>query len=137
MNQIRDIMEKNVVTLDQDSTVLDAARLLKEKKISFLVIMKNNEPIGVVTESDFVRKLVVEDKVASKTQLSEIMSYKFRSVTPSTEIEDAVQKMLNNKIRRLLVLDEGKLAGVVTQTDLTGFLRSKLLIDGTIQNFED
>ncbi|KAG2473291.1 MAG: Signal transduction protein [Nitrosopumilales archaeon] len=137
MNQIRDIMEKNVVTIDQDSTVLDAARLLKEKKISFLVIMKNNEPIGVVTESDFVRKLVVEDKSASKTQLSEIMSYKFRSVTPSTEIEDAVQKMLNNKIRRLLVLDEGKLAGVVTQTDLTGFLRSKLLIDGTIQNFED
>ncbi len=137
MNQIRDIMEKNVVTIDQDSTVLDAARLLKEKKISFLVIMKNNEPIGVVTESDFVRKLVVEDKSASKTQLSEIMSYKFRSVTPSTEIEDAVQKMLNNKIRRLIVLDEGKLAGVVTQTDLTGFLRSKLLIDGTIQNFED
>jgi CBS domain-containing protein len=137
MNQIRDIMEKNVVTLDQDSTALDAARLLKEKKISFLVIMKNNEPIGVVTESDFVRKLVVEDKVASKTQLSEIMSYKFRSVAPSTEIEDAVQKMLNNKIRRLLVLDEGKLAGVVTQTDLTGFLRSKLLIDGTIHNVED
>jgi len=137
MNQIRDIMKKNVVTIDQDSTVLDAARLLKEKKISFLVIMKNNEPIGVVTESDFVRKLVVEDKSASKTQLSEIMSYKFRSVTPSTEIEDAVQKMLNNKIRRLIVLDEGKLAGVVTQTDLTGFLRSKLLIDGTIQNFED
>ena len=137
MNQIRDIMEKNVVTIDQDSTVLDAARLLKEKKISFLVTMKNNEPIGVVTESDFVRKLVVEDKSASKTQLSKIMSYKFRSVTPSTEIEDAVQKMLNNKIRRLLVLDEGKLAGVVTQTDLTGFLRSKLLIDGTIQNFED
>ena len=137
MNQIRDFMEKNVVTLVQDRTALDAARLLKEKKISFLVIMKNNEPIGVVTESDFVRKLVVEDKVASKTQLSEIMSYKFRSVTPSTEIEDAVQKMLNNKIRRLLVLDEGKLAGVVTQTDLTGFLRSKLLIDGTIHNVED
>ena len=137
MNQIRDIMEKNVVTIDHDSSVLDAALLLNEKQISFLVIMKNNEPIGVVTESDFVRKFVVEDKVASKTQLSEIMSYKFRSVTPSTEIEDAVQKMLNNKIRRLLVLDEGKLAGVVTQTDLTGFLRSKLLIDGTIQNFED
>ena len=137
MNQIRDIMEKNVVTIDHDSSVLDAARLLNEKKISFLVIMKNNEPIGVVTESDFVRKFVVEEKVASKTQLSEIMSYKFRSVTPSTEIEDAVQKMLNNKIRRLVVLDEGKLAGVVTQTDLTGFLRSKLLIDGTIQNFED
>ena len=73
----------------------------------------------------------------SSVPLSEIMSYKFRSVEPSTEIEDAVQKMLNHKIRRLLVIEQGKLAGVITQTDLTAFLRSKLLIDGKIKNLED
>ncbi len=137
MGQIRDIMGKNVVTIDEDSSVLDAAQLLKEKEISFLVITKNNKPIGVVTESDFVRKLVVDDKIASKTSLSEIMSYKFRSVEPSTDIEDAVQKMLNNKIRRLLVIDQEKLVGVVTETDLTSFLRNKLLIEGTVKNLEN
>jgi len=137
MGQIRDIMEKNVITIDEDSSVLDAAQLLKEKKISFLVITKNNKPIGVVTESDFVRKLVANDKVATKTSLSEIMSYKFRSVEPSTDIEDAVQKMLNNKIRRLLVIDQKKLVGVITETDLTTFLRNTLLIEGTIKNLEN
>ena len=137
MGQIRDIMEKNVVTIEHDSTILDTATLLKEKEISFLVIMKNDEPVGVVTESDFVRKFVADGKVDSSVPLSEIMSYKFRSVEPSTEIEDAVQKMLNHKIRRLLVIEQGKLAGVITQTDLTAFLRSKLLIDGTIENLED
>lgn len=137
MGQIRDIMEKNVVTIEHDSTVLDAAKLLKEKEISFLVIMKNDEPVGVVTESDFVRKFVADDKVDSSIPLSEIMSYKFRSVEPFTKIEDAVQKMLNHKIRRLLVIEQGKLAGVITQTDLTAFLRSKLLIDETIKNLED
>ena len=137
MGQIRDIMGKNVVTIDEDSSVLDAAQLLKEKEISFLVITKNNKPIGVVTESDFVRKLVVDDKIASKTSLSEIMSYKFRSVEPSTDIEDAVQKMLNNKIRRLLVIDQEKLVGVVTETDLTSFLRNRLLIEGTVKNLEN
>jgi len=137
MGQIRDIMEKNVVTIDEDSSVLDAAQLLKEKEISFLVITKNNKPIGVVTESDFVRKLVVDDKIASKTSLSEIMSYKFRSVEPSTDIEDAVQKMLNNKIRRLLVIDQEKLVGVITETDLTSFLRNRLLIEGTVKNLEN
>jgi len=137
MGQVRDIMEKNVITIDHQKTVLDAAHLLKEKEISFLVIMKNDEPIGVVTESDFVRKFVVEDKLASQTPLSEIMSHKFRSVEPTTEIEDAVQKMLNNKIRRLLVIEQGKLAGVITQTDLTAFLRSRLLIEGTIKNLEE
>ena len=137
MGQIRDIMEKNVITIRHDKTVLDAACLMKENEISFLVVLKNEEPIGVVTESDFVRKLVANDKVASKVPLSEIMSYKFRSVGPSTEIEDAVQKMLNNKIRRLLVVDDEKLVGVITQTDLTSFLRSKLLIEGTVENLAE
>ncbi len=137
MGQIRDIMEKNVIIIGHDKTVLDAACLMKENEISFLVVLKNEEPIGVVTESDFVRKLVVNDKVASKVPLSEIMSYKFRSVEPSTEIEDAVQKMLNNKIRRLLVVDDGKLVGVITQTDLTSFLRSRLLIEGTVEKLTE
>jgi len=65
------------------------------------------------------------------------MSYKFRSVEPSTDIEDAVQKMLNNKIRRLLVIDQEKLVGVITETDLTSFLRNKLLIEGTVKNLEN
>jgi len=137
MGQIRDIMEKNVITIGHDKIVLDAACLMKENEISFLVVLKNDEPIGVVTESDFVRKVVANDKVASKVPLSEIMSYKFRAVGPSTEIEDAVQKMLNNKIRRLLVVDDGKLVGVITQTDLTSFLRSRLLIDGTVKNLAE
>ena len=137
MGLVRDIMEKNVITIGHDKTVLDAAGLMKENEISFLVVLKNDEPIGVVTESDFVRKLVANDRVASKVPLSEIMSYKFRSVESSIEIEDAVQKMLNNKIRRLLVVDDGKLVGVITQTDLTSFLRSKLLIEGTIENLAE
>ena len=68
--------------------------------------------------------------------VSEIMSSNFRWVEPETEIEDAIQKMLNNNIRRLIILDDNKLAGVVTQTDLTGFLRDKLLFDKTIKNIQ-
>jgi len=137
MAKVRDIMEKNVITIQHDKSSLDAANLLKEKDISFLVIVKDDVPIGIVTERDFVRKLVVDDKQASKTPLSEIMSLKFRSVESTTNIEDAVQKMLNYNIRRLIVLDDDKLAGVITQTDLTGFLRSKLLINGTVDHIED
>lgn len=136
MAQIRDIMEKTVITIEHDKNSLDAAKLMKEKNISFLVIMKNDQPLGVVTEKDFVKKLAAKDKQPSQVPLSDIMSYKFRSVEPSTEIEDAVQKMLNHKIRRLLVIDNGKLVGVITQTDLTAYLRSKLLIEGTIENIE-
>ncbi len=136
MGKVRDIMEKNVITIEEDKSALDAARLISEKDISFLVIVKDGIPTGVVSERDFVRKVVVNDKQASKIALSEIMSYKFRWVEPSTTIEEAVQKMLNNNIRRLIILENNKLVGVITQTDLASFLRSKLLIDGTVKNLE-
>ena len=136
MGKVRDIMEKNVITIEQDKSALDAARLISEKDISFLVIVKDGIPTGVVSERDFVRKVVVNDKQASKIALSEIMSFKFRWVEPSTTIEEAVQKMLNNNIRRLIILENNKLVGVITQTDLASFLRSKLLIDGTVKNLE-
>ena len=136
MGQIRDIMEKNVVTIEDDKTALDAARLISEKDVSFLVIMKNNIPIGVLSESDFVKRLAADDKKASEVIVSEIMSSNFRWVEPETEIEDAIQKMLNNNIRRLVILDNNKLVGVITQTDLTGFLRDKLLVDKTIKNIQ-
>ncbi len=136
MAQIRDIMEKNVVTIEDDKTALDAAHLISEKDVSFLVIMKNNIPVGVLSESDFVKRLAADDKKASEVIVSEIMSSNFRWVEPETEIEDAIQKMLNNNIRRLVILDNSKLAGVITQTDLTGFLRDKLLVDKTIKNIQ-
>ena len=134
MGQVRDIMQKNVITIQENKTALDAAKLISEKDISFLVIVKDDKPIGVITERDFVRKIAAQDKQASLIPLSEIMSYKFRWVEPSTEIEDAVQKMLNHNIRRLIVLEDEKLVGVITQTDLADFLRSKLLIEGTVKN---
>jgi len=134
MGQVRDIMQKNVIAIQEDKSALDAAKLISEKDISFLVIVKDGKPIGVITEKDFVRKVAAQDKQASLIPLSEIMSYKFRWVEPSTEIEDAVQKMLNHNIRRLIVLEDGKLVGVITQTDLTDFLRSKLLIESTVKN---
>ncbi len=136
MGQVRDIMQKNVITIQEDKTALDAAKLISEKDISFLVIIKDAKPVGVVTERDFVRKIDAEDKNASQIPLSKIMSYKFRWVEPSTDIEDAVQKMLNHNIRRLIVLENEKLVGVITQTDLADFLRSKLLIEGTVKNID-
>ena len=137
MDQIREIMRKDVVTIEFDKSALEAACLISEKDISFLVIMDNDSPIGVLSESDFVRRLAANDKKSSDVMISEIMSRKFRWVEPETKIEDAIQKMLNNNIRRLIILENGKLVGVITQTDLTAFLRNKLLVDGTVKNIKN
>ena len=137
MGQIRDIMEKNVITIEKNRTAQDAAKIIAEKDISFLVVMNDDLPEGVLSESDFVRKIAAEDRKSSDVPISEIMSYKFRSVGPTTTIEDAVQKMLNNNIRRLLILEDDKLVGVITQTDLASHLRDQLLVDGTIKSINN
>ena len=111
--------------------------LQAEKDISFLVVINDGIPQGVLSESDFVRKIAAVDKKSSEVKVSDIMSYKFRSVDPTTTIEDAVQKMLNKNIRRLLVTDNEKLVGVITQTDLASYLRDQLLVDGTIKSISN
>ena len=136
MGQVRDIMEKNVITIDINETANNAANQMKENDISFLVIIENGKPVGVVSERDFVQKLCINNQNSSDVKISDIMSYKFRWVNPTTKIEDAIQKMLNNNIRRLLILDVEKLVGVITQTDLASYLREKLMIDGTIKNIK-
>ena len=134
MTQVRDIMEKNVITIDYNKTALDASVILKEKEISFLVIMKEGKIAGIVSESDIVRKIAAKDLNSSQIQLEEIISKNFKWVESDLEIEDAVQKMLNSSIRRLIVLENEELAGVITQTNLAEFLRSKLLINATVDS---
>jgi CBS domain-containing protein len=136
MGQVQDIMEKNVITLEYNKSALDASKILKEKEISFLVIQKDGNPIGLVTERDIVRKIAAEDKKSSELTIQEVMSKNFKWVKPEEDIENAIQKMLNNNIRRLLVLNNDKLVGVITQTDLSVFLRSKLLINSTVDKLE-
>ncbi len=134
MGHVRDIMIRDVVTIENNKTAKDVALLLAEKNISSLVVVKNGEPIGLVTERDLARKVSTTDKKSSEVPLSELMSSNFRWVEPMTSIEDAVQKMLNKNIRRLLVLENGKLVGIITETDLAKYLRSKLLIDGALED---
>ena len=136
MAKVRDIMQKNVITIENVKKAHDAAIILKEREISFLVVVKEGKPIGIVSERDIVRKIVADNNDAQTTQLETIMSKNFKWVEPNASIESAVQKMLNNNIRRLVVLENENLAGVITQTDLTEFLRSKILINATVENIE-
>ena len=137
MGQVRDIMEKTIITIDHEKSGLDVSKLLKEKGISFVVVTKENKPIGLVTERDIVKKIASKDKKSSDISILDLMSKKILWVKPDDDIELAIQKMANNKIRRLLVLENENMVGVITQTDLSAFLRSKLLINGTHEKLEE
>jgi CBS domain-containing protein len=129
---IRDIMTKRVITIDEGSTALDAANLMAEKGISSLIVLNEGNPVGIVTERDFVKKICIKELQVSKVKTKDIMSKLRTFADPETPIEVAVQRMVNHKIRRLPVLENGKLVGIITVTDLAKHLRTTLLIEGAL-----
>lgn len=128
MDLLRQVMNRNVITIDHDKTARDAARLMADHSIGSLVIARDGKPVGIVTERDLVRKVCTKDLASSKISLSEIMSKPLIWAEPDLEIETAVQRMLNSKIRRLPVMENGDLVGIVTITDMAKHLRTKSLI---------
>jgi CBS domain-containing protein len=113
---VKDLMTKNVVSIDLRKSISDAATLMREKKIGSLVVTDEIIPIGMVTERDFVRRAVA-NKLLSDTAISEIMSKPLVTIDPNASLEEAARLMLEKKIRRLLVMQDTKMAGIIVASD--------------------
>jgi CBS domain-containing protein len=125
-------MTKYVVTIDANRTSLEAAKVMAEKGISSLIVLKDQDPVGIVTERDFVKKICIKELNVSRIKVNEIMSNIRTFADPETPIEVAVQRMLNHKIRRLPIMENNKVVGIITVTDLAKYLRTTLLIEGAL-----
>ena len=132
VEHVKDIMTKEVVTIDGTKTALDAAKLMSEKGISSLIVVKEGLPDGIMTERDFIKKVCSKELEISKVNIFEIMSRIRTFAEPDTPIEVAVQRMANKRIRRLPVMQQGKVVGIITVTDLAKYLRRILLLDGAL-----
>ncbi|MFL6355360.1 MAG: cyclic nucleotide-binding/CBS domain-containing protein [Nitrososphaeraceae archaeon] len=129
---VRDIMTKDIVTIDEGETALEAARIMSQKGISSLIVVKDEVPKGIITERDFIKKICAKQLEISQVKITSIMS-RIRTVAdPDTPIEVAVQRMANRGIRRLPIMQEGKVVGIITVTDLARYLRTILLLGGTL-----
>jgi len=131
---VRDNMTKNVVTIASDKTALDAAKLMAEKGISSLIVVKNGNPEGIITERDFIKKICVKELQVAQIKIINIMSKIQTIAEPDTPIEVAVQRMVNRRIRRLPILQDGRVVGIITVTDLARHLRTILLIEGALSS---
>ena len=134
MISVQDIMTKDVVAVDENMTALDAARLMTEKGISSLIIEKDHAPVGIISERDFVKKICLKDMQPSTINVGSIMSKIQTYASPDTPVDVAVQRMVNHKIRRLPVISDGKVIGIITVTDLAKHLRTILLIEGILSD---
>ncbi len=126
---LKDIMVKKVITIEPDKTAMDAAKLMADNNISSVLVMDGNKIVGIVTERDLVRKVCAKDIPSSKVSILSVMSSPVITAESDLPIEAAVQRMFNNKIRRLPVVEDGRLVGIVTISDIAKHMRTKWLIE--------
>ena len=118
--QVKEIMRSNVKTVDYNASILDAARKMCSKDATgSCVVLKNNLPIGIVTEQDINCKVVAKDISPSKTPVKEVMTEPLITIQHDLRVEQAIKMMTKNRVRRLPVLNaEKKLIGIITVRDI-------------------
>jgi CBS domain-containing protein len=115
---ISEIMKSSVIKLDVSSSVLDVANVMIENGVGSIILTKNKEAVGIITERDIVEKVTTKNITPEKVKAEEIMSSPIISAEPSTSVIDASGIMVKSNIRRLAVANGGDIVGIITVRDI-------------------
>lgn len=132
MPKVKDIMTKDVVSVNVGSTVFEAAELMCQNQLGCLVVVDGEVPVGIVTERDIVRRVVCK-RLPGETNISEVMSKSLITVDPDASLKEAARLMSTNKIRRLPVSKDNKLVGIVVAADFVRNLGKKSISEEIIE----
>jgi len=121
MNYVRDILKTKdgrIQTISPKATVYEALEKMSEKEIGALVVMENKKVVGIFSERDYARKIILQGETSKKTLVKEVMSSHLFSVTPDTTVEDAMVLMTGKHIRHLPVFEKSKFVGIISIGDV-------------------
>ena len=120
----KDIVEKEFLTLPREATAIDAARRMKTTSHGFVIIgSEGGKPEGIVTEWDFLAKVVAEGKDPARVKLSDIMTGELVSIDANEGLDQVAQIMTQKGIRRVLVMKDHKVLGVITAKTMLSRLK--------------
>ncbi|MFQ6118472.1 MAG: cyclic nucleotide-binding/CBS domain-containing protein [Methanosarcinales archaeon] len=115
---VKNIMTKPAVKIKHNVSVQKAAKEMVKQRVGSIIVVKNRNPIGIITETDLNKKIVAPGKDPRKVKVEEIMSTPIVFSHPNDDVESAVEKMERHRIKRLPVVDRGKIVGIITNTDI-------------------
>jgi CBS domain-containing protein len=119
---INEVMITNVKTVNKNDSVFQAVRVMNRYEIGSVIATKNEQPVGIITERDVLKRIVFNGKDPFKTKVSEVMSKPIVTIKPNSTVKNAAQKMLKNNIKKLVVTNGGHLAGILSLSDLLPLL---------------
>jgi CBS domain-containing protein len=121
MKKVSDILTRKggaVISIDADTSVLDALRLMSEKNIGSVIVTEDGEYLGLLTERDYARKVILKGKSSEETTVREIMSTGLPRILPNSSIETCMHIMSETNIRYLPVFREDHLVGIISINDV-------------------
>jgi CBS domain-containing protein len=119
--KVEDVMTTEVITIDENASVKEAADIMDQNEISCLIAVRKGQAIGIITERDLLKRVIVETRNAKKTRVEEVMSSPLEVVAFGTDLEKAVRLMFEKKIKKLPVVNNNGLVGLVSLTDIARF----------------
>jgi CBS domain-containing protein len=121
MSTIREVLERKggtVLTIDSAASVLDAIGVMSKANIGALVISEDDQPVGIFTERDYLRKIALEGRSSRDTRVAEVMSAPLITVAPGAATSSAMETMTERRCRHLVVVDADDMVGIVSLGDL-------------------
>ncbi len=141
LTTVQDILRikgSQVWSISPEATVIEALQILAEKRIGALLVLQNDDIVGVVSERDFVRGIALEKFCELERPVSEVMTYDVVTISPQDNIEDCMQVMTEEHIRHLPVVEDGKLIGLVSIGDVVkAMITSREFTIEQLQKFID
>lgn len=123
MSTLIQVMRKDLKTVQHDVSVKDAAKRMRDEKVSSLLVEKNNDLVGIITDTDVVRRAAAEGSDLAKTAVHTIMTSPVATIESLRTVQDAHDMMGDLGVRHLGVTEKGKLVGVVSVRDLLVYFK--------------
>jgi len=121
MKRVKDILAvkgQDVWSIEPDASVYDAMKLMAEKEIGALMVTEGTKLVGLISERDYARKVILQGRASRTTQVKEIMTTRVVYTHPQQNIEECMAVMTEKRVRHLPVIDEERLVGVISIGDL-------------------
>ena len=134
MNQVKQLLEgksRQIFSIAPDAPVLEAIKLMAEQRIGALLVMHGSKLVGVVSERDYARKVILQGRSSAQTSVTDIMRHEPLTVGPDTDVLDCMRLCTDSRVRHLPVVEDDVVLGVISTGDLV-----KAVIDAQAEQIE-